>query len=76
VLVGILKKEKSDCCSLCAMTMLGSLIISAANSGLDPISRFGSEFLGSVKELIKKLDGLSVTFAHENKKTVDPLPIL
>lgn len=58
------------------MTMLGSLIISAANSDLDPIPRSGSEFLGSVNELVEKLDALSITFPHKNKKTVDPLPTL
>ena len=76
VLISELKKAKYVCCSLCTMTMLGSLIISAAKLGLDPIPRSGSEFLGSVKELVEKLDGLSVVFAHENKKTVDPLPTL
>lgn len=59
------------------MTMLGSLIISAANSGLDPIPNSGSEFPGNVKELVEKLDGLMVIFPYENKKkTVDPLPTL
>jgi hypothetical protein len=76
VLISTLKKAKSGCCELCAMTMLGSLIISAANSVLDPIPRSGGEFLGSVKELVEKLDGLIVIFPHENKKTVDPLPTL
>jgi len=76
LLISILKKAKYDCCSLCAMTLLGSLIISAAKAGLDPIPRSGSEFRGSVKELVEKLDGLSVKFPHENKKTVDPLPTL
>jgi hypothetical protein len=76
LLISVLKKAKYDCCSLCAMTMLGSLIISAAKAGLDPIPRSGSEFRGSVKELVEKLDGLSVTFPHKNKKTVDPLPTL
>jgi hypothetical protein len=56
------------------MTMLGSLIISAARSGLDPIPRSGSEFRGSVIELVEKLDGLKVEFAHESKKNVDLLP--
>jgi hypothetical protein len=56
--------------------MLGSLIISAAKSGLDPIPISGSEFRGSVKELVEKLDGLSVVFPHENKKNVDPLPVV
>ena len=32
--------------------------------------------LGSVEELVEKLDGLSVIFPHKNKKTVDPLPTL
>jgi hypothetical protein len=68
LLISALKKEKNTCCSLSAMTMLGSLIISAAKAGLDPIPRSGSEFRGSVKELVEKLDGLSVTFLHENKR--------
>ena len=48
-------------------------MLAAANWGLAPIPRSGSEFLGSIKELIKKLDGLSVIFVHENKKTIDSL---
>lgn len=76
LLISLLKKAESGCCSLCAMTMLGSLIISAAKSGLDPIPRSGSEFLGSVRELVEKLDGLNVTFPHESRKTADPLPTL
>lgn len=75
-LISELKTAKCGCCPLCTMTMLGSLIISAAQSGLDPIPRSGSDFRGSVKELMEKLDGLSVVFPHQNTKNADPLPTL
>jgi hypothetical protein len=74
VILSRLKESTYGCCSLCTMTMLGSLVISAAKSGLDPIPRSGSEFQGSVIELVQKLDGLRAVFAHESKKNVDLLP--
>ena len=74
VILSTLKESTYGCCSLCTMTMLGSLVISAAKSDLDPIPKSGSEFQGSVVELVEKLDGLRVVFAHESKKNVDLLP--
>jgi hypothetical protein len=74
VILSTLKESTYGCGSLCTMTMLGSLVISAAKSGLDPIPRSGSEFQGTVVELVEKVDGLRVVFAHESRKNVDLLP--